>query len=78
MLCNNIYRQQDIEIIEIINNALFIALISTKKLVNIKSRHGLSPGGFTVRLLKKLIILTLYLKKGLINAQLRSKLPFTL
>ena len=32
-----------------------------------RNRHGLSPGGFTVYLLKELIVLTLRLKKRLTN-----------
>jgi hypothetical protein len=61
-----------------VGNALSIALVSTKQLVDIRSGRGLSPGSSTVRLPKELIILTLRLKKRLTNAQLRSKLPFTL
>jgi len=51
---------------------------STKQLVNTRSGRRLSPGGSTVRLPKKFIILTLRLNKWLTNAQLRSKLLFTL
>ena len=59
-------------------DALSIALISIKQLVNTRSGHRLSPSGFTVCLPEELIILTLSLKKWLTNAQLCSKLPFTL
>jgi len=64
--------------VDITSDASSIASASTKQLVDIRSGRGLSPGGFIVRLLKKLIILTLRLKKRLTNAQLRGKLLFTL
>ena len=63
---------------DIASDALSIVLVSTKRLVDIRSGRRLSPSGFIVRLPKELIIPTLRLKKRLTNAQLRSKLPFTL
>ena len=63
---------------DITSNALSIALVSTKQLVNIKSERGLSLGGSIVRLPEKFIVLTLRPKKWLTNTQLRSKLLFTL
>jgi hypothetical protein len=61
-----------------VGDALSIASVSTKQLVDIRSGRRLSPSGSTVRLPKELIVLTLRLKKRLTNAQLRSKLLFTL
>jgi hypothetical protein len=61
-----------------VGNALSIALVSTKQLVDIRSGRRLSPSSSIVRLPKELIVLTLRLKKRLTNTQLRSKLPFTL
>ena len=78
MLHNNIYRRQNTETVDITGNALSIALVSTKQLVDIRSGHGLSPSGSIVRLPKELIVLTLCLKKRLTNVQLYSKLLFTL
>ena len=52
---------------DITGDALFIILVSTKQLIDIKSRCGLSLSGFTVRLPEELIILTLCLKKRLTN-----------
>ena len=63
---------------DIASNASSIASVSTEQLVDIRNRYGLSPGGSIVRLPKEFIILTLYLKKRLTNAQLYSKLLFTL
>ena len=63
---------------DIIGDALFIALVSIKQLVNIRSGRKLSLNSFTVYLPKELIIPTLRLKKRLTNMQLYSKLPFTL
>ena len=65
-------------LIDIIDNTLSIALVSTKQLINTKNRHRLSPNNSTVCLLKELIIPILHLKKRLTNIQLYSKLPFTL
>ena len=78
MLRNNIRRQQNIETADIVSDASSIALASTKQLVDTRSGHRLSLSGFIVRLPEELIILTLRLKKRLTNAQLRSKLLFTL
>jgi len=78
VLRNDICGRQDIETADIISDILSIASASTKQLVDTRSGCGLSPGGFTVRLPEKLIILTLRLNKWLTNAQLRSKLLFTL
>jgi len=64
--------------VDITSNALSIVLASTKQLVDIRSGYRLSPGGSIVRLPKELIILTLRLNKQLTNAQLHSKLLFTL
>ena len=63
---------------DIASNALSIASVSTKQLVDIRSGYRLSPSGSIVRLPKELIVLALRLKKRLTNAQLYSKLPFTL
>ena len=78
MLYNNIRGRQDIETVDIASDVLFIASASTEQLVDTRSGCGLSPSGFTVRLPKELIILTLRLKKRLINTQLCGKLLFTL
>ena len=67
ILCNNIRGRQDIETIDIISNALPIASVSTKQLVNIRSGRRLSLNSFIIRLLKELIIPTLRLKKRLTN-----------
>jgi len=77
-LCNDIRGRQDIKTADITSDASSVVLASTKQLVNIRSGRGLSPSGFIIRLPKELIVLTLYLKKWLINAQLCSKLLFTL
>ena len=63
---------------DIVGDALSIALVSTEQLVNIKSGRRLSPSGSIVRLPKELIVLTLCPKKRLTDVQLYSKLPFTL
>ena len=63
---------------DITGNALSIVLVNTKQLINTKSGHRLSPNGFTVYLPEELIILALHPKKWLTNAQLYSKLLFTL
>ena len=78
ILRNNICGQQGINTINIINDTLSIASVSTKQLINIKSRCGLSPNNSIVYLPEEFIILTLCLKKRLTNIQLHSKLPFTL
>ena len=78
MLRNNIRGRQNIETTDIAGDALSIVLVSTKQLVNIKSGPRLSPNSFIVCLFKKLIMLTLRLKKRLTNAQLYSKLLFIL
>ena len=78
MLCNNIHRRQNAKTVDIAGDILSIASVSTEQLVDIRSKRGLSPSGFTVHLLKKLIIPTLRPKKRLTNAQLHNKLPFTL
>ena len=53
---------------DIISDTLSITLISIKQLIDIRSRHRLSPSNSIVYLPEKLIILTLYLKKRLTNA----------
>ena len=78
MLRNNIRGQQNAKTADIAGNASPIASVSTKQLVDTRSGRRLSPGGSIVRLPKELIIPTLRLKKRLINAQLHSKLLFTL
>jgi len=78
MLCNNIRGRQDIKTADIASDILSIASASTKQLVDIRSRRGLSPSSSTVRLPKEFIVLTLRLKKRLTNTQLHSKLLFTL
>ena len=78
ILHNNICGRQDVDTMDIASNALSIASVSVKQLVNIRSRCRLSPSNFIVCLPKELIIPTLRLKKWLTNAQLHSKLLFTL
>ena len=68
MLHNNIYRRQNTETVDITGNALSIASVSTKQLVDIRSGRGLSLSGSIVRLPKELIIPTLRPKKWLTNA----------
>jgi len=77
-LYNDIRGRQDVETMDIASDALSIALASTKQLVDIRNGRRLSLSGSTVRLPEELIVLTLRLNKQLTNAQLRSKLPFTL
>ena len=66
-LRNNIRGRQNVDTMDITSNASSIALVSAKQLVDIRSGRGLSPSSFTVRLFKKLIVLTLRPKKRLTN-----------
>ena len=75
---NNICRRQDADTIDIASDALSIALVSTKQLVDIRSGRRLSSSNFIIHLPKELIVPTLCPKKRLTNAQLYNKLPFTL
>ena len=66
-LYNNIRGRQNAETANIIGDTLFIVLVSTEQLIDIRSGHKLSPSNFIVRLPKELIVLTLCLKKRLTN-----------
>ena len=78
MLRNDIRGQQNVETADIAGDALSIASVSIKQLVDIRSGRGLSFSNSIVCLLKELIVPTLCLKKRLTNMQLCNKLPFTL
>ena len=67
VLYNNIRGRQNIKTVDIAGNALSIASVSTEQLADIRSKRGLSPSSFTVRLPEELIIPTLCLKKQLTN-----------
>jgi hypothetical protein len=54
--------------VDIAGDALSIVLVSTEQLADIRSGRRLSLSSFIIRLPEELIVLTLRLKKQLINA----------